>query len=344
MAGNGDLMRSLRAGGGAGVAAMQELLRRAKSGAVSTAELKEVQKVITSPELRDAFREVARDVSSLLSPGNAPVFRDVSSLTPDTERLTDARTMPERFLADLKLVEQELLNHPGMTKDQKATRVFSFFEAYATRFSQLAHGIAQSEQAAKGAPLAEAGAFVTSPTGLSLAPALSEPELHKAMSQFDKALKRAGFEALQTDDGRTGMEAARQLLEAKTKEAREQARPRHLEAPTWKDNPAPAERTLKGDVEKERRSIAIDGKPQLQPQLRVPGTKVEEEGVKKNERTASAGADKVLGARMLWNVMHLLRGDDLDEVARRDALNQLALAAALILIFSGILVGILVWM
>lgn len=113
MAGNGDLMRSMRAGGGAGVAAVQELLRRAKSGAVSTAELKEVQTVITSPELRDAFRGVARDVSALLSRGGEPVFRDVESLTPDTERLTDARTLPERFLADLVLVEQALLHHPG---------------------------------------------------------------------------------------------------------------------------------------------------------------------------------------------------------------------------------------
>ena len=339
MAGNGDLMRSLRAGGGAGVAAVQELLRRAKTGTVSTAELTEVQKVITSPELRDAFRDVARDVSSLISSGAEPVFRDVSSLTPDTERLTDARTMPERFLADLKLVEQELLNHPGMTKEMKAARVFSFFEAYATRFSELAHG---SAQAAKGAPVEESGAFITSPTGLQLAAALTEPELHKALTQFDKALKRAGFEALQADDGRTGMEAARQLLEARTKAERAQVRPQRLEAPAWKDNPAP-ERTLKSEVEKERRAIALDGKPQVQPQLRVPGPKVEE-GAKKSGRSAGTGTDKVLGARMLWNVMHLLRGDDLDEVARRDALNQLALAAALILVFSGILVGILVWM
>jgi hypothetical protein len=44
------------------------------------------------------------------------------------------------------------------------------------------------------------------------------------------------------------------------------------------------------------------------------------------------------------NVMHLLRGDDLDDVARKDAMNQLAVAAALILSFSAIIVGILVWM
>ena len=346
MAGNGDLMRSLRAGGGGGGAAAQELLRRARSGAVSTAELKEVQKVITSPELRDAFREVARDVSSLLSPGHEAVFRDVTSLTPDTERLTDARTMPERFLADLKLVEQELLHHPGMTKEQKAGRVFAFFEAYATRFSSLAHGTAQAAQAAKGAPQEEGGAFATSATGLQLAPALTEPELHKTLGQFDKALKRAGFEALQTDDGRSGLEAARALLEAKTKEAQELARPQKLDAPSWKDNPAPADRTLKAEVEKERRAIgALDGKPQIQPHLRVAGTRVEEqEAAKKPERSKSAGTDQVLSSRMLWNVMHLLRGDELDDVARKDAMNQLIVAATLILIFSGIVVGILVWM
>jgi hypothetical protein len=47
---------------------------------------------------------------------------------------------------------------------------------------------------------------------------------------------------------------------------------------------------------------------------------------------------------MLWNALHLLRGEDLDDVARKDALNSLMVAAALILILAGILVGVLVWM
>ncbi|MDP1825174.1 MAG: hypothetical protein Q8L48_18085 [Archangium sp.] len=348
MAGNGDLIRSMRAGGGAGVAAVQELLRRAKAGSVSTAELKEVQKVITSPELRDAFKNVARDVSALLSNGGERVFRDVSSLTPDTGRLTDARALPERFLADLTLVEQELLHHPGMTKDQKAARLFAFFESYAARFAELAHGTAQAEQAAKGQLAQEGGAFAAVDTGLQLAPALSEAELQKARAQFDKALKRAGFEELKTDDGRTGLEAARELLEAKTKDAQAQARPRSLEAPGWKDNAAAADRGLRADVDKERRAInALDVKGPIQPQLRVPAPKVEEapqDAAKKKKSSAAAGTDQVLGGQMLWNVMHLLRGDELDDVARRDAMTQLAVAAALILILGAILVGVLVWM
>lgn len=346
MPGNGDLIRSMRAGGGAGAAAVQELLRRAKTGVVSTAELKEVQTVITSPELKDAFRGVARDLSALLSASPERVFRDVTSLTPDTERLTDARTMPERFLGDLTLVEQELLHHPGMTKEQKAGRLFAFFESYATRFAELAHGTAQAEKAAQAQLAPPTGAFATVETGLKLAAPLSEAELQKALSQFDKALKRAGFEALQTGDGRTGMEAARQMLEAKTKEAQAEARPQQLEAPAWKDNAASGERTLRADVDKERRAItSLDGKAPMQPHLRLSTSKAEEpspEAARKKDK--SSGTDQVLGGRMLWNVMHLLRGDDLDDVARQEAMNQLAIAAALILIFSGIIVGILVWM
>ncbi len=346
MAGNGELMRSMRAGGGGGLAAVQELLRRARTGAVSTAELKEVQTVISSPELSDTFKGVARDVSALLSNGSGRVFRDVSSLTPDTKRLTDARTLPERFLSDLKLVEQELLHHPGMMGEQKAARVFAFFESYAARFAELAHGTAQAEQAAKGQPVQAGGAFSTVETGLQLAPSLSAPELDKALAQFDKALKRAGFEALKTDDGRTGMEAAREMLEAKTKEAQADARPRQLEAPSWKDNPGAGDRSLKADVDNERRAIgALEGKAPMQPHLRVATTKVEEPAAaEKKGRSKSSGTDQVLGGQMLWNVMHLLRGDELDDVARSDAMNQLVVAAALILIFSGIVVGVLVWM
>ena len=84
----------------------------------------------------------------------------------------------------------------------------------------------------------------------------------------------------------------------------------------------------------------------MQPHLRVTTVKVEEpsDDSKKKGRSKSSGTDQVLGGQMLWNVMHLLRGDELDDVARTDAMNQWVVAAALILIFSGIVVGILVWM
>lgn len=343
VAGNGDLIRSIRAGGGSGLAAAQELVRRAQAGTVSTAELKEVQKVISAPELSDVFRAVAGELSAATT-GGGRVFRDVSSLTPDTERLTDARTLPERFLSDLKLVDQELFQHPGMTRAEKAERAFTFFESYAGRFQQLATGTAQARQAAQAqAAVTGGGALATTETGLKLAPPLTEAEMQKTLAQFDKALQHAGFNELRTDDGRTGAEAARQMLEAKTPEAQLQARPASLDAPSWKDNAAAAERSMKTEIERGRRTVQLDGHPQIQPQLRVQTTR-SEETQKKEEARRSSSTDKVLGGNMLWNVLHLLRGDDLTDVARKDAYQQLAIAAVLLLILGGILVGVLVWM
>lgn len=327
----------MRAGGGGGMAAAREFVRLAQSGQVSSAEVREAQKVIIgNPELRDAFQGVARELSQLV--GGDSVFRDVSSLSPDTERLTDARTMPERFLADLKLVEQQLLNHPGMTRAQKAQRLFQFFETYAARFQQLAHGVAQDQQAATAQP---PGALNVTETGLQLAEPLTSPEFTKALAQFDKALERAGFPHLTAGDGRTGMAAAREMLEARTPEELAAARPGKPDAPGWKDNPAV---TLGADVDKLRKGVDLNGPlPTVQPKL-TPQQLEEEQKKKDAERRRDKGTDQVLGGRMVWNVLHLLRGDDLTDVQKRDAMNQLVVAGVLVLVLTGVLVGVLVWM
>jgi len=240
--------------------------------------VREAQRVIsTTPELKDAFGSATKELGALL--GGQGVFRDVGRLTPDTERLTDARTMPERFLADLKLIEQQLLNHPGMTRTEKAERLFQFFEAYAARFQDLAHGAAQDRQAATAQP-PQGGALHTTETGLQLANPLNDAELTKALAQFDKA----------------------------------------------------------------RRGVELNGpNPLIQPKL-TPQQQVDEEKKKDGERKRERGTDGVLGGRMVWNVLHLLRGDDLTDVERRDAMNQLVVAGVLVLILTGILVGVLVWM
>jgi hypothetical protein len=320
------------------MAAAREFLRLAESGRVTPSEVREAQRVIsTTPELKDAFGSAAKELGALL--GGQGVFRDVGRLTPDTERLTDARTMPERFLADLKLIEQQLLNHPGMTRTEKAERLFQFFEAYAARFQDLAHGAAQDRQAATAQP-PQGGALHTTETGLQLANPLNDAELTKALAQFDKALDRAGFPQLTAGDGRTGMEAAREMLEARTPEQLAQARPAKPDAPGWKDNPE-----LSMGIDKARRGVELNGpNPLIQPKL-TPQQQVDEEKKKKDgERKRERGTDGVLGGRMVWNVLHLLRGDDLTDVERRDAMNQLVVAGVLVLILTGILVGVLVWM
>lgn len=342
MAGNGDLIRSMRTGGRGALAAAQELLRRAQAGAVSQAELTEVQKVVTSPELKDAFAAVASELQNLLSGGGDAVFRDVDTLLPDTERLTDARALPERFLADLTLVRGELLEHPGMTKGEKAERLMAFFAAYAERFAKLAKGTAQAKQAQAGAPQAQ-GLYGALEVPAALAAPLSAAELQKALGRFDKALTRAGFQELRADDGRTGLEVARQLLEASTPEALREVRAVRLDAPGWKDNGAP-DKSLAVDVARAR-AQAVDVKPVILPHVKGqggvsgPGKKDEAQAPGRSRRT-----DKVLGGRMLWNALHLLRGDDLDDVQKKDAMTQLAIAAGLLLGLVTILVGLLVWM
>jgi hypothetical protein len=136
------------------------------------------------------------------------------------------------------------------------------------------------------------------------------------------------------------MEAAREMLEARTPEQLAQARPAKPDAPGWKDNPE-----LSMGIDKARRGVELNGpNPLIQPKL-TPQQQVDEEKKKKDgERKRERGTDGVLGGRMVWNVLHLLRGDDLTDVERRDAMNQLVVAGVLVLILTGILVGVLVWM
>jgi hypothetical protein len=98
-------------------------------------------------------------------------------------------------------------------------------------------------------------------------------------------------------------------------------------------------------IDKARRGVELNGpNPLIQPKL-TPQQQVDEEKKKKDgERKRERGTDGVLGGRMVWNVLHLLRGDDLTDVERRDAMNQLVVAGVLVLILTGILVGVLVWM
>jgi hypothetical protein len=332
MPGNGDLIRSMRAGGGAGVAAARELLRRAAVGQVSRAELAEVKQVASSMrESADAFRAIAQEASALLSPEPQPVYREVSQLSPDHARLTDARSMPERFLSDLQLVKPQLLGHPGLTRQEKAERLFAFFEGYAARFAELAHSQAQ---AAREADAPE--------------PPLSAAEFERTLHQFERALRQAGFQELRADDGRTGLDHARALLEQSTREAQRAMRPRGLDAPGWKDNVKP-ERSLQAEVERERRGVyELDARPQppaVQPSapLERPDQARPTADEKPKARWDAGRTDKVLGGRMLWNVLHLMRGDELDDVARNDAMTQLAVAALLLLAFAGVIVAILVW-
>jgi hypothetical protein len=304
MSGNGQLIRSIRAGGGGAVAAAQELLRRAQSGNVTGAELREVQEIAKLPEFKDAFAEVAHELGALLANGNEPrPMARTSALKPDTSKFTNALELPARFLSDLKLVEPQLLQHAGLGTEEKAARAFEFFEPYAERFVELAHDPVKP---------------------------LTPAEVQTGLARFEKALTKADFAAIRTSDGRTGVDVAKELLQGKTTGPRPK-----LDAPGWKED----ERSLRAQVETERRVVQLESRPLVQP--RAAAAKPEDGVAGRREKK---GTDKVLGSQMLWNVLHLARGEELDDVARRDAMNALIVSAGLLLVLGGVLVGILVWM
>lgn len=304
----------MRGGGGAAVAAAREFLRLAQAGQASPYEIKEAQSLVTSPELKDAFAQVAQEFSAL-SGGSGQPLRDVKALRPDTARLSNAAALPERFLSDLTLVRQQLFD-PSLSRSEKAERLFEFFEAYAGRFVEL-----------------------------NAETPLTGGELQKALANFEKALDRAGFQHLTAGDGRTGTEAARQMLAAKNKTELANARPRSLDAPGWKDQNLVAERNAQHLELNAQKRVELMPHQLVQPNQRLtPAQQAEEAKKKEEEKKRQKSRSGVLGGNALWNVMHLLRGDDLTDVQKRDAMNQLIVAAALVFILTGIIVGVLVAM
>lgn len=321
MATNVTLLRSLSTGGANANAAAQELLRRGQTGQASPAELREAQQLTTNPALKDAFAQAAATAEGPALNGRE-TLRDVSALQPDTSKLNDAKQIPEKFLGDFQLLKGQLLGAAGLTRAQKAERLFQFFTAYAERFQQLSQNPnAQLANAAK-----------------QLQQAMNPAEYARAMQQFDKAFAQLGFQQLVTSDGRTGQDAARQMLQAPTAEAFAQARPEHLDAPAWQDNAA----------------VRLDAKPAgigqhapvLLAQQPLSTRKTSDDASKQDDAPGGRRRDRkgVLGNKMVWNVLHLLRGEDLTDVERKDAMTQLAVAATLLLVLGSILVGVLVWM
>lgn len=292
------------------MAAAREFLRMAQAGQVTASEVKEAQSVISSPELRDAFAQVAQEFTALTG-GQGQPLRDVKALRPDTSRLTNAAALPERFLSDLTLVRSQLFD-PSLSRSEKAERLFEFFEAYAGRFVEL-----------------------------NAETPMSEGDLQKTLANFEKAIDRAGFQHLAAGDGRTGTDAARDMLKAKNLEDLKKAKPQSLDAPGWKEN-AVAEKNQQHIEAQKRVELQADRLVLLNQKL-TPAQQAEEAKKKEEEARKKKSRSGVLGGNQLWNVMHLLRGDgELNDVQKRDAMNQLIVAAALIFIFVGIVVGVLV--
>lgn len=301
--GNGELIRQVRMGGAGGLQAVQELGHRAQTGALSAAEAAQVLHLAEEAGFGDAFKELAPGLASLARGANEPL-RDARALTPNLGAFRDAAALPERFLSDFTLVRAALLEFPGLTHQSKAERAWAFFAAYGEQFAALT----RHDDGATSSRQAAAD---------------------KALARFDKALALAGFGAIRAADGRSGVELARALLAGKAVSAT------GLTAPEWKDNPGV-------DAAHPRSVAGVEVMPVIITAVKTQAPTLAGKTAPEEEARHAKRTDKVLGGRMLWNVLHLLRGDDLSEVEKKDAMTQLAIAAALLLGLASILVGLLV--
>lgn len=338
MPGNGELIRSLRGGGNAARDAARELQRLGTSGQLNLthAEVVEVRGLLERPELKDAFTPESRAVLSKVvsaPPAHTAPATSVASLVPDLARVGDPRALPVQFAKDLAVLKRELLDHPNLTPGERATRLFQFFEKYAAHLTRLVEGKTDTRGGGNGQPgtgefrMHVPGALLADsktpifelapPPETAAGPPLTEAQQAQVAKGFEAALQGAGFAELrELATGRTGLEVARQLLLARSSRQHEElVRGLRFDAPAWSEAAALAQ--------------ARSGvRPRLDPDALARSPRDEDAPGPRRR-----GTDKVLGPRMLWNVLHRYRDDgrdDTESAQQREAMNHLLAVGGLV--------------
>lgn len=342
-----ELIRHLKHGGPDALAAAKTLLETQPK--LTPAELAEVKSLL--PVLKDLFGAgLSEGLSNLLSGQELKLPTALETLMPNVEQVKPQQ-LPSRFGTDLQLVRPQLVNHPALSRPEKAERLFSFLMPFVLKLVK-----APREQKEEAAP-----------------------------RLLDHA-RNAGFAQLQdVPTGRDGVQVAQQLLQAETpQQAREQREALQLDAPTWPETPAPQKpaeaprESATADAPKPRapdearpKSAAAEppaaspsarpenddrpreastfaatdapqstATPQGAPQLRGEAREAE------SARAAQARSrtDQRLGKSPLWNVLHLFRDDgkqDRESAAQRDEMNRLVVGMALAMGFLTLMAVIL---
>jgi len=277
VAGFGALLNVVRSGGSGAIAAARELQNLSQAGQLTGAQAQQLDAAAASPELRDVFA-AAQNYDALTGQTGRPV--EVAQLASGAVNVGDTSELASRFFTDANIFRAELNGKTVPGSSEQAQRLLQFFEPYAERF-------------------------------VDARPSLPEAQAAKLETQFTRALTQLGFSELRTSDGRTGLDAAKDMLRAADGAGVRAAKP-ELVAP----------------------QIAL-------PQTRVTQARIDETPDSKPGDHKKKQRDGVLGSNMLWNVMHLMRGDELDDVAKKDAMNQLMVSAFLLLVFGGIVALVL---
>lgn len=200
-------------------------------------------------------------------------------LASDLKKILDAGDLPGRLSADLAIHLPELISLLSLTRQEKATRLMEFLVPYAEKLATLAQ-----QQTAEGK--------------------VPRAELEQQMLQ---PMREAGLEhVVETTTGQSGVEVAEQMLAAQTpEEARAVTENMKFDAPTWASRP---EAQAQNEVQRgEPALLAQNVVAAPQPRAAGRAPELEEEQKKKDK-----GRDKVLGGNMVWNALHMFRGDDAD--------------------------------
>ena len=369
MPGNGELIRSLRAGGAGARDAARELARQTEAGQVNLTprEAVEVRGLIDAPELKDVFTPEARAtlerIGSSSPTGTQAPATPVNSLVPSLNQVKDPRALPGQFEKDLAVVKQQLVEHPGLTSAEQSGRLFEFFTRYAERLVSMVGNAQQSQQGGQqqggdgqgGQPgtfrLHVPPEMVGKPStqthedhlyalkdrvGGEVAP-LTDAQARRVAAHFEFVLSNAGFDQMrEAKTGRSALDMARELLALRSaRDVREAAAPLRFDlqarAP---DGSALAMEAMRADGSANPSSRASHF-----PKLKLDEQDKQRE--RRGDRWSRPG--KVLGSHMLWNVLHRFRGGPDDESGtQRDLMNQLVLGAALA--FFGAALIAVIWM
>jgi hypothetical protein len=135
----------------------------------------------------------------------------------------------------------------------------------------------------------------------------------EVMNQFLQAAQANGYQELHNGQ-KDGVHALKELLNLPSDKIAETANAMRFDAPSW-------------------------------PQVPLPITATNESDKSRNEDDGERHTThKRLGRNMLWNALHLFRSDgedDRESAKQREEKNQLALVAALVLVFLAIIVVVL---
>jgi hypothetical protein len=380
--GNGELIRSLRAGGTNAQAAAREIARQGNAGQLNftPTEAVEVKGLFQAPELKDHYTPEVKAtldrIGASATSGTQQPASPVKSLVPSLQQVTDARQLPSQFEKDLAVLKQQLVEHPGLTGKEQQARLFEFFANYAERLATMVSGARESPKdqnkgdgqggsgGGKGgmpesyklhvppdmvgptSSLASADLLYAMKSSAGPAVTLTAAQKVGVVKEFEQVLNKAGFgEMRDASTGRSGLDVAKELLSLSTARAvRDAAMRANIDVHVRMQ--AHPTSTIKLDPSLAMEAMRNDGTIGAAQAGRLPTLKLEGEDKGRDDRGKDrrGSSGKILGSDMLWNVLHRYRDvpDDPELAAQQDRLAEVMVAAALGCAALGVIA--VVWM